>query len=64
MTRFKNDLESNNELALRLIGQQCVEFPIGEAHLKQSPGFEAILSTTWKALEDSGFIRWFKGSSY
>jgi hypothetical protein len=59
MTHFKGKLTSNEELALRLIGQQCVAFPIGEAHLKKSPGFEAILSTTWKALEDNRYIRWF-----
>ena len=57
MTISKADLLANEALALRLIGQHSIAAPIGDLHQKDAPQLQPILPTTWKSLEDAGYIR-------
>lgn len=56
MTISKDDLLANEALALQLIGQHCGGAPIGEEYGKDSPHFEPIVTTTWKALADKCYV--------
>jgi hypothetical protein len=58
MTFSKADLLANETLALQLFGQHCVNAAIGEPHKKDSPQFDRILSTTWEALADHGYVHY------
>ncbi len=57
MTISKNDLSANKTLALQLIGQHCGNAAIGEVYEKDSPHYQPILTTTWKALADDDYVR-------
>ena len=56
MTISKDDLAANKELALRLIGEHCGGAAIGKGYQKDLPHFGPILTTTWKALADDGYL--------